>query len=85
LSGGDLHGDYNGQDFWNSSQGAAVSQTRSYFGLKVPLTAAEREAFAPQWVTGPVSAGLCTARSRLNKITKPRTGHAVISIFDAAE
>jgi hypothetical protein len=43
--------DYNGQDFWNSSQGAATSPTRSYFGLKIPLTAAEREAFAPQCVT----------------------------------
>ena len=48
LSGADLDVDYNGQDFWNSSQGAAASRTRSYFGLKVPLTAAEREAFAPQ-------------------------------------
>jgi hypothetical protein len=48
LSGADLDVDYNGQDFWNSSPGAATAQTRSYFGLKVPLTAAEREAFAPQ-------------------------------------
>ena len=48
LSGADLEVDYNGQDFWNSSQGAAASRTRSYFGRKVPLTDAEREAFAPQ-------------------------------------
>jgi hypothetical protein len=48
LSGAVLEVDYNGQDFWNSSKGAAGSPTRSYFGLKVPLTNAEREAFAPQ-------------------------------------
>jgi hypothetical protein len=48
LSGADLHVDYNGRDFWNSSQGAAASQTRTYSGRKDPLTVAEREAFAPQ-------------------------------------
>jgi hypothetical protein len=48
LSGADLDVDYNGQDFWKSSEGAAASQKRTYSGLKVPLTSAEREAFAPQ-------------------------------------
>jgi hypothetical protein len=48
LSGADLDVDYNGQDFWNSSQGAAASQNRTYSGRKDPLSGAEREAFAPQ-------------------------------------
>jgi hypothetical protein len=48
LSGADLDVDYNGQDLWNSSQGAAASQTRTYSGRKDPLTNAERDAFAPQ-------------------------------------
>jgi hypothetical protein len=48
LSGADLDVDYNGQDFWNSSQGAAASPNRTYSGRKDPLTAAEHEAFAPQ-------------------------------------
>jgi hypothetical protein len=48
LSGASLDVDYNGQDFWNSPQAVFGSQNDSYFGQKVSLTAAEREAFAPQ-------------------------------------
>jgi hypothetical protein len=48
LSGAVVDVDYNRQDCWNSSQGAAASPTRTYSGRKDPLTAAERQAFAPQ-------------------------------------
>jgi hypothetical protein len=48
LSGASLDVNYNGQDFWNSPQAVFGSQNDSYFGQKVSLTAAEREAFAPQ-------------------------------------
>ena len=48
LSGASLDVDYDGQDFWNSPQAVFGSQNDSYFGQKVSLTDAEREAFAPQ-------------------------------------
>jgi hypothetical protein len=48
LSGASLDVDYNGHDFWNSPEAAFGSQNNSYFGQKVSLTDAEREAFAPQ-------------------------------------
>jgi hypothetical protein len=48
LSGASLDVDYDGQDFWNSPQAVFGSQNASYFGQKVSLTDAEREAFAPR-------------------------------------
>jgi hypothetical protein len=48
LSGASLDVDYDGQDFWNSPQAVFGSRNASYFGQKVSLTDAEREAFAPQ-------------------------------------
>jgi hypothetical protein len=48
VSGADLHVDYNGQDFWDNVRGMRGRQDDSYYAPRESLTAAEREAFAPQ-------------------------------------
>jgi hypothetical protein len=48
VSGADLHVDYKGQDFWDNVRGARRSQDDSFYAPRESLTAAEREAFAPQ-------------------------------------
>jgi hypothetical protein len=47
VSGADLHVDYKGQDFWNDVRGVSRSEDDSFYARE-SLTAAEREAFAPQ-------------------------------------